>query len=91
MRRMPSVGEVCLLGVGIVFIGLICIVLLCYVVGAICRVMDRKRTESAPATLTNQDQEIPNRQEFVAAVSAAIAEELGADVSAIRIVSIRRM
>ena len=35
--------------------------------------------------------EIPNRGEVVAAVSAALAEELGTDVSAIRILSFRRV
>ena len=34
---------------------------------------------------------IPNRGELVAAVSAALAEELGTDVTAIRIVSIKRV
>lgn len=34
---------------------------------------------------------IPNRGELVAAVSAALAEELGTDVSAIRILSIKRV
>ena len=33
---------------------------------------------------------IPNRGELVAAISAAIAEDLGTDVSAIRIHSLRR-
>ena len=34
---------------------------------------------------------IPNRGEVVAAVSAALAEELGTDVSAIRILSFQRV
>ena len=38
-----------------------------------------------------EETEIPNRQEFIAAVSAAIAEELGEDVSAIRITSVKRI
>ena len=32
---------------------------------------------------------IPNRQELIAAISAALAEELGTDVSAIRILSFK--
>ena len=32
----------------------------------------------------------PNRQEMIAAVSAALAEELGTDVSAIRVLSMRQ-
>jgi len=42
----------------------------------------------APAASTN---EIPNRPEFVAAVSAAIAEELGTDINKIQIVSIKKI
>ena len=84
----PSIGEVCLLGVGIVFVGLVSIVLLCLIIGAICRSMERGKKETPTSAASD---EIPNRQEFVAAVSAAIAEDMGKDVSAIRILSIRRM
>ena len=86
----PSIGEVCLLGVGIVFVGLVSIVLLCLIVGAICRVIEKPKKEPALSTPAVND-EIPNRQEFVAAVSAALAEDMGKDVSAIRILSIHRM
>ena len=43
---------------------------------------------AAPAARTD---EIPNRPEFVAAVSAAIAEELGTDINKIQIVSIKKI
>ena len=33
----------------------------------------------------------PNRQELVAAVSAAIAEELGTDITGIRILSMKKL
>ena len=83
-----SIGMVILLGVGIVFLGLICLV----IVGLIGKATNRskkKKEEIVPAAA--KEEEIPDRQEFVAAVSAAIAEELGTDVSAIRILSIKRM
>jgi hypothetical protein len=35
--------------------------------------------------------EIPDKQAFIAAVSAAIAEDLGTDVSALRILSVKRL
>ena len=44
-------------------------------------------TESAPAV----NDEIPNREELVAAVCAAIAEEEGTDITAIRVVSIKKV
>ena len=34
---------------------------------------------------------IPNRQELIAAVSVALAEELGTDVSGIRILSFKKI
>ena len=44
-------------------------------------------TESAPTV----NDEIPNREELVAAVCAAIAEEEGTDITAIRVVSIKKV
>jgi len=43
---------------------------------------------SVPSVRTEQ---IPNRGEFVAAISAAIAEDMGKDVSSIRILSIKKI
>lgn len=91
----PSIAQVCILGIGIVFVSLAVIVLLCYIVSFVSRLMDRKGSqkppEPVPSAPNRQEQDIPNRQEFVAAVSAAIAESMGKDVSAIRILSIKRM
>ena len=79
------------LGVGTVFIGLICIVILCKIISLFCGV-SQKKTEAptAPAAATAQPV-IENRQEIIAAVSAAIAEELGTDISAIRILSFKKI
>lgn len=82
---------VCLIGMGIVFLGLVCLVFICSATGYICKFLggDKKKKEApAPAPVSD---EIPNKQEFIAAVSAALAEELGADVSAIRILSVKRI
>lgn len=81
------------LGISIVFIGLICIIILINIMGRIVRAFiknDKKQSEPAPAAVS-QPAAIPNRREFVAAVTAAIAEDLGQDVSKIRIHSIRRI
>lgn len=88
-----SIGMVVLLGVGIVFLGLICLVIICSVFGLIGKATNKPKKEQAKAQTQAPvaEEEIPDRQEFVAAVSAAIAEELGTDVSAIRILSIKRM
>jgi len=86
---------VVLLGLGTVFVGLVCIVLICKLTGAI--VSGNQKSEETPAVApapvaaTPVAAEIPNKQELIAAVSAAIAEDMGTDVSAIRILSIKRL
>ncbi len=78
------------IGLGTVFVGLICLVGICKLIGLICsKLPDGKKEKVLPPP--SPDQEIPNRQEFIAAVSAAIAEELGEDVTAIRITSVKRI
>lgn len=85
---------VILMGIGIVFAGLISIIILCSIMGLILR--DRKSEKKADdavaqPTASVENYEIPNKQQFVAAVSAVIAEELGKDISAIRIHSIKKI
>ncbi len=87
-----NMGVVILLGMGIVFAGLICIVVLCIIMGAIVRLLQKKEAPAAPAPAPAAVAEaIPNRQELVAAISCCLAEELGTDVSAIRIVSLKKV
>ena len=82
------------MGIGTVFLGLVCIVLLCLIMSAICRAAERKPEKSAAATAAPaaaSAQPIENRQEIIAAVSAALAEEMGTDISAIRIHSFKKI
>ena len=72
------------LGLGTVFVGLICIIILCNPTQPAVVV-----PSAAPAAPTEAS--IPNRQEFIAAVSAVIAEEMGTDVSKIRILSVQKI
>ena len=78
------------MGIGTVFVGLICIVALSYLVSAVCRGMEKK-TAPAAAPDVAAPAAIPNRQAMIAAVSAAIAEDIGADLSAIRILSVKKI
>ena len=94
---------VALLGFGTVFFGLICIILLCVLFGRFFSIVPKQAAaESAPAvTVTQpaaqsavQPEKALSEEErgaVVAAVSAAIAEELGTDVSAIRIHSFKKI
>lgn len=80
---------VCLMGMGVTFIGLICLIVLIGLMGKVCRKCE-KREEKAAAPAVPADA-IPNRGELIAAVSAVVAEELGTDVSAIRILSFKKI
>lgn len=88
---------VCAMGMGIVFIGLICLIVLIKILGKVSELVAGKEIAPAPAVTAAAPvaapaaDVIPNRGELVAAVSAALAEELGTDVTAIRIVSIKRV
>ena len=82
---------VCLMGLGTVFLGLICIILLCMLTGTICQKFDKTSKASLESKATETQPVISNRQEFIAAISAAIAEDLNTDVSAIRILSVKKI
>ena len=84
-----SSAFVCLMGMGTVFFGLICIVALCYLMSAVCRRTERRK--AVPAAPAAPAEAAPDRGELVAAVSAALAEELGTDVSGIRILSLKKL
>ena len=92
---------VCLLGIGVVFLGLICLILLCFVIRFFSGT--KSPEENAQSTVTNTAPQvaqtvqtpatavIENRADIIAAVSAALAEELGEDVSSIRILSFKKI
>ena len=87
---MPNIQDwfVVVMGVATVFVALILIIGLCCLLALICKDRgNKKEAVSAPAS----EETIPNRAEFVAAVSAAIAEFSGTDASAIRILSIKKL
>lgn len=92
---------VVLMGIGTVFVGLICIVILCLIIGLFCRIGTKKEDNAArvsgvvvgadgPAANTT-DLSADKRREVIAAVSAALAEEMGTDISAIRIHSFKKI
>ena len=83
-----SSAFVCLMGIGTVFFGLICLILLTTIMGRICGT--KKTVSEAIAPMPSGAAE-PNREELVAAISAAIAEDLGTDITGIRILSIKKV
>lgn len=88
---MPSNLFVVLMGVGTVFVGLISIILLVSLMGWICRKLEKTSSAAPAAPAAVPQRQAVNGGEILAAVSAAIAEDLGTDVSAIRITSIKRV
>ena len=84
---------VCLMGMGVTFIGLIALIFMTSIMGAICRRSESSQAKApqAPAVIPPAADAIPNRGELIAAVSAALAEELGTDVAAIRILSFKKV
>ena len=85
-----SIIFVCLMGMGTVFFGLICLIVLTTLLGRVCGQKQQAAPAAAavpaPAAAPAVDQ-----QEMIAAVSAAIAEELGTDITGIRILSVKKL
>lgn len=88
-----STGFVVAMGFSVVFIGLICIIIVCKIVSAVCNAAVKNEEAEKPtaAPTAVADRPIENRREIIAAVSAALAEEMGTDVSALRILSFKKI
>ena len=86
---------VCLMGMGTVFFGLICLIALTMIMGAVvgrnAPAVPQIPVPAAPAASRTSAPPEANRQEIAAAVSAAIAEELGTDITGIRILSMKKL
>ena len=96
----PSFLQVVAMGLITVFVVLICLIIIIKIMGALIG----GRTSStpaaapapapapaAPAPAAAAPQAAANKQQLVAAISAAIAEEMGSGVEHIKIHSIRRL
>lgn len=90
----PGVLFTVILGVSVVFIGLVCIVGLVMLMNLLCAEKSKPETATpvpSPAVAPMATAAIPNRQEIIAAVVAAVAEEEGTDISAIRVLSFKKL
>ncbi len=86
------------IGLGTVFVGLICLILICYIMSALVRAFTKKEkaenqnpVATSVATPVAAPAQVSNKGEFAAAVAAAIAEDLGTDVTGIRIKSVKKL
>ncbi len=89
-------GFVVAMGLATVFVGLIAIIFVCMIMSAIVRGFVRSKPEKASnqtpaAAPAASSAVIADRDKVVVAISAAIAEEIGEDAGAIRIVSLRKI
>lgn len=93
----PSMGLVIAMGLGTVFVGLICIIVICTVMGRIIRLFEKPAPKTSPAVSPEPEQPkespepIENKGELIAVIAAVIAEQMGESVEAVRISSIRRI
>ena len=93
----PSFLQVVAMGLITVFVVLICLIIIIKVMGAIMAGAGKAApapapaapAAAAPAAAAAAPQ--PNKQQLVAAISAAIAEDMGGSVDQIRIHSIRKL
>ncbi len=78
------------LGLGTVFAGLIGLILICYIMSSLVKFFaPKEKSEALP--ISSKEAPIANKGELVAAIACAIAEDLGTDVTGIRIKSIKRI
>lgn len=94
----PNVAVLCVLGVAVVFVGLVAIIGIVKLMNRVCDILEANKNATvvpaAPvpsAKAAPADTPIQNKQEIVAAVCAAVAEEEGVDVSAIRVLSFKKL
>jgi len=81
----PSNWLVVCLGMGTVFFGLICLIAICKITSLAVMLFEKKKPEIP------REENISNKQEILAAVCAAVAEETGADAKNIRVLSFKRI
>ena len=82
------------IGLGTVFVGLIALILLCYVMSAFCKMLKKdapKNAEEKVPAVSHSSAPIANKQEVLAACCAVIAEELGTEANNIKVLSFKRL
>ncbi len=91
----PTIATTITLGLGTVFVGLLCLILIITLMSAIFRSV-RKRKQplaqtSASAAPAAVEMPAAERQQMIAAISCALATVMGKDVGGIRIVSCKKV
>ena len=78
------------MGIGTVFVGLLAIIIICVITGAVC---GNKHKSEKPVSNANggPSYDPRKRQEIIAAVCAVCAEDMGTQVDALRVVSFKKI
>lgn len=80
------------MGIGTVFIGLLSIIIICLITGALCGASKRRAQTVNPALPQNKSVKTDeNRAEILAAVCAVCAEDMGTDVSTLKVISFKKL
>ena len=86
---------VCIMGMGTVFIGLICIVVICMLMSAVIKAFSKNSNVAsapvAPVRTNTVALDAKTKAEIIAGACACIAEELGEDASNIKVVSFKQI
>ena len=85
----PGILPVVLMGVGIVFLGIVLIVIICRLMLLFGSLGAKKREE--PEKTAPESEEFKPDGELAAVIGAVVAEESGVDVKNIKIVSIKKV
>ena len=90
-EKVPN-WMVVVMGVGVVFVGLIAIIVLCKIMGLFFIKTAKKEDKVAPAAApATTNTVIENRQEIIAPETPDCAEEMGKDISALRVISFKKL
>lgn len=79
---------VCLMGLGTVFFSLICLIFLTYLMHLLS---PERKLAAAPDSAAVSVKRESHRPEMIAALAAALANDMGTDVSRIRILCINKV
>ena len=82
---------VVVMGVGVVFVGLVLIILICKIMGFFFAKTAKPQSKPETSVAPTVNTAIENRQEIIAAVTAVCAEEMGKDISALRVISFKKL
>lgn len=91
-----SIPLVCIIGISTVFVGLIFLIAISYLMSYVCGILtkNKKEEKASPSQVPKKNVSggaIANKQEIIAATCAVIAEELGTDVSNIKVTSFKKL